>query len=127
MKQHEQALLLLEKARQDEALVAEVLTSDNVSDEIIGFHCQQAAEKLLKALSAQCGVHFHRTHNLRQLMALLADEGRSVPDDLQNLDMLTPFAVLHRYEAPLVSTLERRQMREMVRRLREWVEPQIHG
>jgi HEPN domain-containing protein len=42
--------LLLRKAAQDEALLGEVLTSDQVSDEIIGFHCQQAVEKLLKAL-----------------------------------------------------------------------------
>jgi HEPN domain-containing protein len=50
MKRREQALLLLRKAAQDEALLDQVLTSDQVSDEIIGFHCQQAAEKILKAL-----------------------------------------------------------------------------
>ena len=38
MKRREQALLLLRKAAQDEALLDEVLTSDQVSDEIIGFH-----------------------------------------------------------------------------------------
>lgn len=40
MKQREQALLLLRKASQDESLLDQVLTSDKVSDEIIGFHCQ---------------------------------------------------------------------------------------
>ena len=50
MKPREQALLLLRKAAQDEALLDRVLESIEVSDEIIGFHCQQAAEKLLKAL-----------------------------------------------------------------------------
>ena len=49
MKPREQALLLLRKAAQDEALLDRVLESIEVSDEIIGFHCQQA-EKLLKAL-----------------------------------------------------------------------------
>jgi hypothetical protein len=42
MKRREQALSLLRKAAQDEALLGQVLTSDQVSDEIIGFHCQQA-------------------------------------------------------------------------------------
>jgi hypothetical protein len=42
MKRREQALPLLRKAAQDEAPLDEVLTSDQVSDEIIGFHCQQA-------------------------------------------------------------------------------------
>ncbi len=50
MKQREQALLLLRKAAQDESLLDEVLDSVNVGDEVIGFHCQQAAEKMLKAL-----------------------------------------------------------------------------
>ena len=50
MKRREQALLLLRKAAQDESLPDEVLDSENVSDEVIGFHCQQAAEKMLKAL-----------------------------------------------------------------------------
>jgi HEPN domain-containing protein len=50
MKQREQTLLLLRKAAPDEALLDAVLTSDQVSDEIIAFHCQQAAEKILKAL-----------------------------------------------------------------------------
>ena len=45
MKQHEQARLLFAKGCQDEALVDEVLASTQVSDEIVGFHCQQAAEK----------------------------------------------------------------------------------
>ncbi len=49
MKQREQALLLLNKAAEDEALLAEVLESGRVSDAVFGFHCQQAAEKLLKA------------------------------------------------------------------------------
>jgi hypothetical protein len=38
-------LLFLRKAAQDEALLDAVLVSDKVSDEVIGFHCQQAAEK----------------------------------------------------------------------------------
>jgi HEPN domain-containing protein len=57
MKRREQALLLLRKAGQDEALPDEVLASRSVDDEVIGFHCQQAAEKILKALLpiSECG------------------------------------------------------------------------
>jgi hypothetical protein len=50
MRQHEPALLYLKKAAEDEVLLDEVLASPRVSDTVIGFHCQQAAEKLLKAL-----------------------------------------------------------------------------
>jgi hypothetical protein len=44
MKQRELAVLLIRKAADDEALLAEIIASRQVSDEIFGFHCQQAAE-----------------------------------------------------------------------------------
>ncbi len=47
MKRHEQAGLFLRKAAQDEALLDAVLACDSVSDEVFGFHSQQAAEKIL--------------------------------------------------------------------------------
>ena len=72
MKRREQALLLLRKAAQDEALLDEVIASDQGSDEIIGFHCQQAAEKILKALLSDVGVRFRKTYEIGALMALLA-------------------------------------------------------
>jgi len=60
MKRREQALRYLRKAAQDEALLDAVLTSTEVSDEIFGFHCQQAAEKLLKASSRMSECAFER-------------------------------------------------------------------
>jgi HEPN domain-containing protein len=70
MKRREQALLFLRKAAQDESLLDAVLESHNVSDEVIGFHCQQAAEKMLKALLSDLGAAFHKTHELGRLMAV---------------------------------------------------------
>ena len=43
MKAREQAELLLRKAAQDESLLDEVLDSQNVSDEVIGFRCVRSA------------------------------------------------------------------------------------
>ncbi|WP_180539086.1 HEPN domain-containing protein [Nevskia soli] len=57
-------LLLLRKAAQGEALLDTVLESPNVSDEVIRFHCQQAAEKMLKAALYDLGATFHKTHEL---------------------------------------------------------------
>ncbi len=98
MRQHEQALLLVKKASEDAALLAEVISSEKVSNEIFGFHAQQSAEKLLKALLSEFGVHFSRTHNLRLLMDLLADAGHPLPPILADLDLLTPYGTLFRYE-----------------------------
>ncbi len=127
MRRHEQALLLLQKAREDETLVEEVLASQRVSDEIVGFHCQQAAEKFLKAVLSEIGVYFQRTHNLRQLMDLLSDAGHPLPDDLNELDTLTPFGTTFRYDViPAGHEFDRQRAREMLRQLRTWVE-QITG
>ena len=98
MRQHEQALLLLKKAEEDIALLAEVLASEKISDEIFGFHAQQAAEKSLKAMLSEFDVRFPRTHNLRLLMDLLADSGHPLPSPLADLDHLTPYGTLFRYE-----------------------------
>ena len=68
MRQHEQALLFLKKAAEDEALLDAVLTVETVADATFGFHCQQASEKLLKALLSELCIRFQRTHDLQELM-----------------------------------------------------------
>jgi hypothetical protein len=50
MRQLELARLFLRKAGEDEALLDAVAQLNSVADVTFGFHCQQAAEKLLKAL-----------------------------------------------------------------------------
>jgi len=126
MKRREQALLLLRKAGQDEALLDEVLASETVNDEVIGFHCQQAAEKILKALLSDLGVRFRKTHNIRSLMRLIADSGCPLPAELTGLEEFTPFAVAYRYEDyEPDSSLDRDQARLKLRMLRSWVEAKL--
>ena len=130
MKQHELALLYMQKAAEDEALIDEVIDSERVSDAAIGFHCQQAAEKLLKALLSQLGVRFRRTHDLTELMDLLADNGLELPHGLRDIDHLNPYAVEFRYDVlPLEVTvpLNRQAIRKLIRDLRGWVTAKITG
>jgi HEPN domain-containing protein len=126
MKQREQAVLFLGKAAQDEALLDEVLASDKVSDEVLGFHCQQAAEKLLKALLSDLGVRFRKTHDIGALIALLSGTGYSLPEDISDLDGLTPFAAVYRYEDyDSGLALDRTRIRSTLRLLRAWVEERL--
>jgi len=123
MKRREQALLLLRKAAQDEALLDEVLASSAVSDEIVGFHLQQAAEKLLKALLSGFGVRFRKTHEIGALIELAESSGCPFPENLKNLDILTPFGAVYRYEDyDSELSLDRDSARQMIRGLRAWVE-----
>jgi HEPN domain-containing protein len=115
-KRHEQGLLLLRKAEGDLALLDEVWRSRRVGDDIIGYHCQQAAEKMLKALLSELGVEFPRTHNLRLLMDLLADAGELLPPKLADLDTLSPYGTHARYED--IGTEVRLDRQDAARKLR---------
>jgi HEPN domain-containing protein len=123
MKQREQALLLLSKAAQDEALLDAVADSELVSDEIFGFHCQQAAEKMIKALLSSLGVQFRRTHDIASLMEHFVRLGIPIPLAFENLATFTPFGALYRYEAfDSASPLDRTAARNLLRELRTWIE-----
>ena len=61
------------------------------------FHCQQCAEKYLKAYLQEHGVEFERKHDLMPLLALCRDldnEFRQIKKELLQLDR---FAVVVRY------------------------------
>jgi HEPN domain-containing protein len=75
------------------------------------YHCQQAAEKLVKAVLVQAGLAFPRTHDIAALVGLLP-AGHRLKDKLGNFDKLTPFGVAYRYpaedewEVPSAETIE---------------------
>jgi HEPN domain-containing protein len=69
------------------------------SEEIFGFHVQQAVEKALKAWLCALGVPFPRTHDLDELGVLLEETGQKIPELLSVLLEFTDFAVAFRYEA----------------------------
>ena len=83
--------MLARKAAADEALVHKVLDDPDLADELVGYHCQQAVEKLLKARLVELGgVNYPKTHNLLALVELLEDQGKQLPAELADLDLLTP-------------------------------------
>ena len=128
MNPREQSERLLRKAAADEVLVDKVLDAPDVADELVGYHCQQAAEKLLKARLVNLGVNYPKTHNLQMLVELLENQGQQLPADLAELDSLTPYATIYRYEdPPQAGDFDRKAAREFIRRLREWVEAELGG
>lgn len=89
-----EAQVLLLKAAEDES----ALDAPCLSDAILGFHAQQAVEKLMKALLSQLNVPFEKTHNLDRLLVALTAVGESMPATPIPLDELTDFAVVYRYD-----------------------------
>jgi HEPN domain-containing protein len=127
MTQHDLALILFERAGQDERAVEQLVDNAAISDEIVGFHLQQATEKLLKAALAELGQDVRKTHILAFLLDALSRAGDPVPQELSVLRELTASAVEYRYglmwddEQPL----DRHGMLAHVRHLRSWMETLI--
>jgi hypothetical protein len=117
-----QAQILLIKAAEDES----ILGSPGIPESIIGFHAQQAVEKLIKALLAAQSVPFELTHNLDRLQTALLAAGETLPATPVPLTELNDFAVAYRYDLLFqFASLDTSEVIETVRLIREHVVARI--
>ena len=72
------------------------------------FHCQQCAEKYLKALLQELGLAIPRTHVLLNLLTLLLPHHPSLRSVRRGMDFLTRFAVDTRYPGDKASKRQAR-------------------
>jgi HEPN domain-containing protein len=115
MSNHEHALLLPELAQADARAVEGMADAAVFSDAIFGFHAQQAVEKALKALLCLHNVVYPKTHDLDELVALVQQHVVAKPAALDELRVLTDFAVQYRYDFfPEADMLDRPQLTCMV-------------
>ncbi len=119
------ARLLARKAASDEAILTKLLDDPEVPDDVLGFHAQQAVEKLLKAVLAARGASVERTHSVAYLLALLADLDVAEPPRAEELHSLTPWATEFRYEEVFGAELDRVRARELVAAIRVWADEAI--
>jgi HEPN domain-containing protein len=130
MPQREHIELLLRRASEDEEALDILMRSPAAPAAVLGFHAQQAAEKLLKAALKSARVEYPYTHVLDHLLRLLAGEGAVVPEALREVRMLTPFAAQLRYETlddDAAMAADIAQVRQLLRDLRIWVEALVEG
>jgi len=85
------------------------------------FHCQQCAEKYLKAFLVQREVVFSKTHDLRELrrLAMTADPTFDLITDL--LLHLNPYAIEFRYPGEEATVEEARDAVAAMRTVRRFV------
>jgi HEPN domain-containing protein len=112
--------VLLGLARDDELAARSLLAVEGVTDAILGFHAQQAVEKSLKAALAFRGVEFPFTHDLDGLLELCQTHGLNVPEQLSDVDRLSPYGVQLRYGANQPSGLDRDQALRWAASAIEW-------
>ncbi len=65
--------------------------------EIVGFLCQQAAEKYIKTLLTYYQVEFPKTHDIERLLDLMAGVNSEAAEAMTDAKWLTPFGAKTRY------------------------------
>jgi HEPN domain-containing protein len=92
----------LKKALKD-LLAGQILIefAEGLTDEAC-FHCQQAAEKTLKAFLYWHGKQFQKTHDLNKLGIDCVSIDSSLEPYIRAITPLTQFAVDFRYPGPLI-------------------------
>lgn len=91
------ARVLARKADDDSRAMRLLAPNPEISDEIVGFHAQQAVEKWLKAVMALHGLEEARIHDLGRLLEILGEAGVDLPPSADHLDDLSIYAVPLRY------------------------------
>ncbi len=87
----------LRKAESDLAAAEVLLHAEALDYSACAFHCQQAAEKFIKALLVERQIEFRKTHDLEHLVALLGQSAPELQQELIGCDWLTPFGTDFRY------------------------------
>jgi len=115
----------LRKADADMA-VAERLPSDKAAFlNAVTFHCQQAAEKYLKALLTWWSIEFPKTHELVKLIKLIESNDAKLAESLRDVIVLTPYGVELRYpgDRPDATPDEAREAVKLARQVRDAILP----
>lgn len=121
-----EAAVLARKAEDDAKAMQLLAPNQEISDEIIGFHAQQAVEKWLKAVLGSRGVEFEYTHDLHRLVSEVTAAVGEFPFDVPDVVALTEHAVPLRYDEILdTEPLDRRATVTLVDEVGGWAEAQL--
>lgn len=121
-----EAVVLARKAEDDAKAMRWLASEPGISDEIIGFHAQQAVEKWLKAVLGSKGIEFEYTHDLRRLIGEVTAAVGEFPFDIAEVVALTEHAVPLRYDEMLdTEPIDRQAVVSLVEEVGVWVAPQL--
>jgi HEPN domain-containing protein len=121
-----EAAVLARKAADDAKAMQLLASNQEISDEIIGFHAQQAVEKWLKAVLGFRGVEFEYTHDLHRLIAEVMAAVGEFPCDTPEVVALTEHAVPLRYDEILdTEPLDRQAVVRLVEEVGAWADAQL--
>jgi len=122
------AAVLARKAAVDAKVMRKLAEDEEIADEAIGFHAQQAVEKCLKAVIASRGEDFAYTHDIRYLLGRAGLGSGVYPFDLGRAVDLTEYAVPLRYEDLLdAEPLDREATVALVEEVGQWANDELRA
>lgn len=91
--------LWIRKSNEDLTIVKELLNLDHelFSYDLVCYHCQQAAEKYLKAYLIYLEIPFPFIHDLTQLLQLILEKDHKAEQLKECCFLLTPYSSQSRY------------------------------
>ncbi len=92
----------LHKAEGDLRAAEILLAAPDVLGETVAFHCQQAAEKFIKAFLVRHQIEFPKTHDPTALRGLVSQADEKLAQQLAFADWLGRFAVESRYPGEII-------------------------
>ncbi len=87
----------LRKAEEDLLVARELMERDRISYNPVGFHAQQAAEKLLKGLLTRHQISFPKTHDIGELLTLAEKATPGIHAKVRDAETLSPYGAEIRY------------------------------
>ena len=108
---------------------AQLMLSEGKYLSLVGFHSQQAAEKFLKAFLVEHQIEFPKTHEIRDLLSLVAQVDRRLAESLRSASALSPYGVDIRYpgDLPELSLEQAKTAVELAALVREQVHRALRG
>jgi len=119
----------IKKAEDDLLTVERELSFEDPVTQTICFHCQQAAEKYLKAFLVYHQIYFTKTHKIIELLESCVTVDPSFRDELQDADNLTDYAVEIRYpDVWLEPTIEdAKEAFKIAQKVKEFILERLKG
>jgi len=111
------------KAEEDYSVATGLLRRRKVPADSICFHSQQAAEKFLKAVLQEHGVHFSKTHDLEGLLRLCTAIFPPLTILVGDAQLLNDYAVRYRYPGIDATARQARSAVKAAQRVRRTVLP----
>lgn len=116
-----------ELGNSDLKLVEKNLHDEEIRQQLLLFHLQQAIEKFLKALLSRNNIKFPKVHDIEKLIEICNENNIQLPDYVEDFIDLTPFAVEFRYGLIMEESIDIKYYFDMAEKFKKFVEKALYG